>query len=146
MKNNRGQTLILFIFILPIIISLFLLIINYGFFSNEKLKIKNNIKMAIEYGLKLKMENDVDSDDYLNNQEIKSKIEYLLQQNISCDTLDVIVNDNSIMINITKKYDSFMNAFIFFKTDIDLKFYGTINNGQIMIERRWIWQLSRQMF
>ncbi len=136
MKNNRGQTLILFIFILPIIISLFLLIINYGFFSNEKLKIKNNIKMAIEYGLKLKMENDVDSDDYLNNQEIKSKIEYLLQQNISCDTLDVIVNDNSIMINITKKYDSFMNAFIFFKTDIDLKFYGTINNGQIMIERR----------
>lgn len=136
MKNNRGQTLILFIFILPIIISLILLLINYSFFSNEKLKITNNVKMAIEYGLKLKLENSVVEDGYLSNTEIKNKIEYLLKQNITYDTLDITVNDTNIMINVTKKFDNIMKILNFLPTDIELKFYGIINNGQIMIERR----------
>lgn len=136
MKNNRGQTLILFIFILPIIISLILLLINYSFFSNEKLKITNNVKMAIEYGLKLKLENSVVEDGYLSNTEIKNKIEYLLKQNITYDTLDITVNDTNIMINVTKKFDNIMKILNLLPTDIELKFYGIINNGQIMIERR----------
>ncbi|MCI8777636.1 MAG: hypothetical protein HFI87_00565 [Bacilli bacterium] len=136
MKNNHGQTLILFIFILPIIISLVLLLINYSFLSNEKLKLTNNVKMAIEYGLKLKLDDSVVEDGYLTNTEIKNKIEYLLQQNISYDTMDIAVNDTNIMINVTKRFDNFVKILNFFPTDIELKFYGTINNGQIMIERR----------
>lgn len=136
MKNNHGQTLILFIFILPIIISLVLLLINYSFLSNEKLKLTNNVKMAIEYGLKLKLDDSVAEDGYLTNTEIKNKIEYLLQQNISYDTMDIAVNDTNIMINVTKRFDNFVKILNFFPTDIELKFYGTINNGQIMIERR----------
>ncbi|MCI9433946.1 MAG: hypothetical protein HFI86_01540 [Bacilli bacterium] len=135
MKNNHGQTLILFIFILPIIISLVLLLINYSFLSNEKLKLTNNVKMAIEYGLKLKLDDSVAEDGYLTNTEIKNKIEYLLQQNISYDTMDIAVNDTYIMINVTKRFDNFVKILNFFPTDIELKFYGTINNG-LMIERR----------
>lgn len=136
MKNNHGQTLVLFIFILPIILSLVLLLINYSVLSSEKLKLENNIKSAIEYGLNLKLNNIAIEDGYLTNDEIKNKLDYLLKQNITYDTLDIIVNDTNIMITLTKKNDSFTKILAFFPNDIELKFYGMIQNDQIKIERR----------
>ncbi len=136
MKNNHGQTLILFIFILPIILSLVLLLINYSVLSSEKLKLENNLKSAIEYGLNLKLNNTAIEDGYLTNDEIKNKIDYLLKQNITYDTLDIIVNDTNIMITLTKKNDSFTKILAFFPNYIELKFYGMIQNDQIKIERR----------
>lgn len=133
MKNNHGQTLILFIFILPIVVSLVLLLINYSILSSEKIKLENNLKSAIEYGLNLKLNNTAID---LTNDEIKNKLDYLLKQNITYDTLDITVNDKSIMIALTKKNASFTKIFAFFPNNIELKFYGTINNGQIKIERR----------
>lgn len=136
MKNDRGQTLILFIFILPIILSLVLLLINYSVLSSEKLRLENNIKSAIEYGLNLKLNNLAIEDGYLTNDEIKNKLDYLLKQNITYDTLDILVNDTSITITLTKKNNSFTKILAFFPNYIEFKFYGTINNGQIKIERR----------
>ncbi len=136
MKNDRGQTLILFIFILPIILSLVLLLINYSVLSSEKLRLENNIKSAIEYGLNLKLNNLAIEDGYLTNDEIKNKLDYLLKQNITYDTLDILVNDTSITVTLTKKNNSFTKILAFFPNYIELKFYGTINNSQIKIERR----------
>ena len=41
--NNKGQTLVMFIIFLPVILILVALLINYSFISNLKLKLENNI-------------------------------------------------------------------------------------------------------
>lgn len=128
MKNNKGQVLILFVFFLPIVVFLIIMVINYGLLSNQKLELENNIKSTIEYGLKLKI-----ADNMIPNIEIKSKLEQLLEKNITYDTLEIIVNDTNITINITYKYDNFMKIF---NQNINLSYYGSLTNGQIKIERR----------
>ena len=133
MKNNRGQTLVLFILILPVILSLLLLLINYGILSYEKQKLSNNIRQATEYGLNLKKNNDINSADYLNNEEIKKRIEYLLDENVTFDKLDVVVNDSSIRVILTKKNVGFINILNIFDNTIELEFYGSISSGKIEI-------------
>lgn len=131
MKNNRGQTLVLFILILPIILSLLLLLINYGFLSYEKQKLSNNVRQAIEYGLNLKKNNDINNTNYLNNDEIKKRIEYLLNENVTFDRLDVVVNDSSIRVSLTKNNVGFINVLNIFGNKIELEFYGSISSGKI---------------
>lgn len=133
MKNNRGQTLVLFILILPIILSLLLLLINYGILSYEKLKLSNNIKQAIEYGLNLKMTNDLNSADYLTNDEIKKRVETLLKENITYDSIDITVNDMSIRITLSKKKVGIINILNIFDNQINLNYYGSITSGKIKI-------------
>lgn len=133
MKNNRGQTLVLFILILPIILSLLLLLINYGILSYEKLKLSNNIKQAIEYGLNLKMTNDLNSADYLTNDEIKKRVETLLKENITYDSIDIMVNDMSIRITLKKKKVGIINVLNIFDNQINLNYYGSITSGKIKI-------------
>lgn len=133
MKNSHGQTLVLFILILPIILSLLLLLINYGMLSYEKLKLSNNIKQAIEYGLNLKMTNDLNSADYLTNDEIKKRVETLLKKNIIYDSIDITVNDTSIRIILNKKKIGIINILNIFDNQINLNFYGSITSGKIKI-------------
>lgn len=133
MKNNRGQTLVLFILILPIILSLLLLLINYGILSYEKLNLSSNVKQAIEYGLNFKKNNDINSTNYLNNEEIKKRIENLLNKNITFDKLDIVVNDSSISIILIKKNVGFINILNIFDNNIELKYYGSISSGKIEI-------------
>ena len=78
MKNENGQTLVLFILILPIIIIILSLLINYAVLSAKKIELENNIKSALEYGLNLKI-NSEDETKVLTNNEIKNKLEYLLK-------------------------------------------------------------------
>ena len=50
--NNRGQSLVTFILILPIILIITSLAIDYGMVSIDKRMISNNMKSSIKYGLK----------------------------------------------------------------------------------------------
>lgn len=134
MINNKGQTLVLFLLLLPIILIILVSVINYGMLSFEKQKLENNIKYAIEYGLKLKQNETIVEDGILTNDEIKNKIEYLLKQNISYDKLEIDVNDYSVSIFLEKKNNELLNIISNNKFEFD--YYGTIVNNQIVIKGR----------
>lgn len=129
--NNKGQTLVMFIIFLPVILILVALLINYSFISNLKLKLENNVKSAISYGLNLKIE-----DENITNDEIKDKIKFLIDENLSYESLDIKVNDNSIEVSITSKTNGFINNITNFNNTIKLNYYGNIENQRIKIERR----------
>ena len=129
--NNKGQTLVMFIIFLPVILILVALLINYSFISNLKLKLENNIKSAIGYGLNLKI---VDAN--ITNDEVKDKIKFLIDENLSYESLDIKVNDNSIEVSITSKTNGFINNITNFNNTIKLNYYGNIENQRIKIERR----------
>ena len=50
--NNKGQTLVIFIIILPIILTIFTLVIDLGILYISKRNVENNVSNAIEYYLK----------------------------------------------------------------------------------------------
>lgn len=121
----------MFIIFLPVILILVALLINYSFISNLKLKLENNVKSAISYGLNLKIE-----DENITNDEIKDKIKFLIDENLSYESLDIKVNDNSIEVSITSKTNGFINNITNFNNTIKLNYYGNIENQRIKIERR----------
>lgn len=105
--NNKGQTLVLFVFLIPIVLIIFIFIISYGTISYEENKIKNNINYSIKYSLELKKKNKVVEDENLTNNDLKSRIEYIINKNISdYNFLNVFVNDDFIKVEISKNIKS----------------------------------------
>ena len=49
--NNKGQVLVVFLLLLPIIIMVFALVIDLGFLMSRTYKVKQTMKQAITYGL-----------------------------------------------------------------------------------------------
>ena len=88
--NNKGQALVTFILVLPIILIIISLVIDYGVLSIDKRKISNNIKSSIEYGLTNIKDDNIakDTEEIIYKNLDKKKIKNIL----------INVNDNSILI------------------------------------------------
>ena len=79
--NNKGQTLVLFVLILPIIIFIMLLVIDVSNMFITKQELNNINKIVLNYGL-----------DIIEEENIDSKLEELINKNIS-------VNEHTIRID-----------------------------------------------
>lgn len=91
--NNKGQTLVVFVLILPVLLFIFTLVIDIGFVSISKRNINNNLYDASKY--------------YLNNIEdieVESKTKKLLNKNIK-DIDEIIIEDKGSYISINLKKD-----------------------------------------
>lgn len=90
--NNKGQVLVSFIIILPIILILFTLVVDLGLLYVDKRNISNNVKDAVEYYLKNKED--------LNVEENTKK---LLNKNISDIEININNNEEFVEITVIKK-------------------------------------------
>ena len=69
--NNKGQTLVLFVLILPIIIFIMLLVIDVSNMFITKQELNNINKIVLNYGL-----------DIIEEENIDSKLEELINKNV----------------------------------------------------------------
>lgn len=109
--KNKGQALVLFILLLPLIIIILSLIINSGTIYLEKKKTDTIIKEVI----KETITNDLTEDEI-------SKIIYKNLDNI--DTLDIVKKDKTIEITIKKK----IKIFIYKDNTYKVTFIGNEEN------------------
>ena len=86
--NNKGQTLVIFVIILPIILIILTLIVDLGFMYIEKRNIENNVYDSVEYYLE-----NIDEDD------IDVKVNKLLNKNIK-DIDELIIDDKEDYVEI----------------------------------------------
>ena len=117
--DNKGQTLIIFVLILPILLLLFTLIWEIGNLSFTINKYEAEIKDTINYGLKNK--ENIDENTLIN----------LLKENI--DGNITVKIDDKIKIDVKEKYKAlfkFNNHFY-----IDITYIGYIENEKIIIKR-----------
>lgn len=121
--NNKGQSLVIFVLILPIILLLFALIWEVGNFQLTVSHYENEIKDTIEDGL-----------NHLEDVNLNDKLNGLLKNNIEGDIL-IDINDNAIKINVTKKYNHLFNNVFNNKYNIDLTYIGYKNNEKIIIRK-----------
>lgn len=89
--NNKGQTLVMFIVIIPILISIMVLVIDLGSAFAKKQELNNVNKLVIEYGL-----------DNLDQENLESDLtSYITMNAKDLSNVKVIVENNTI--NVTTK-------------------------------------------
>lgn len=79
MLNNKGQSLVLFILVIPILLGIMALVIDVGKAFNEKNNMENTIEFVIDYGLEKETLEEKELalllDYNLNNYENNLKVE-----------------------------------------------------------------------
>lgn len=125
MSNNRGQTLVVFILLLPIFLMIAAIIVDSGILFNEKRKIDNTVKEALTYGI-----------NHITEEEVINNIKKLINKNISdVKKLDVEINNEIIIIELKKIKESVF-SFIFgkYSHDIESSYRGYKDNNDIIIK------------
>lgn len=117
--GSKGQSLVIFVLILPILLLLFALIWEIGNYSFTINKYEKEIKDTINYGLKNK--ETINEGDLIN----------LLKENIEGKIYIKI--DDKIKINVKEEYKALFNLNNNF--DIDITYIGYIENEKLIIKR-----------
>lgn len=113
--NNKGQVLVVFVILLPILLLIFTFVVDIGLLSIEKRKISNNTYDAVEY--------------YLENLD-KEKTMNLLNSNLEDIKIDIIDEDIYVIISVEKKYKGIFN--IIYDNKIVVKYKGNKETKDII--------------
>ena len=126
--NNKGQSLVMFILIIPIILLLLVLIYDVAGALYEKNRLSNTCYLAEEYAL-----------DNIDNIDENSVINYILKNSENLKKVSVIIKDRVVDIELNKEIKGiFGKNFNFDLVGVKSKYKGTIVNGKKNIERiKW---------
>jgi uncharacterized membrane protein len=94
--NNRGQSLVLFVLLLPIMLLIMVLVIDIGRLIIDRQDLNNINYLVVSYGV-----NHIDSEDIEN--ELVELI-YLNCSNLS--SVDVSVSDDKVLVTLSKNSPS----------------------------------------
>lgn len=123
--NNKGQSLVAFILLIPFISLLLIMVIDYGMMIYEKKQLDSVLTDSIEYGL-----NNIQKDN------IKEDIQNLIYRNIDQDSiskLEITIDGEFVNIKIEKKFTGIINLFF---NKINLSYQGKKTNDKIEIIKR----------
>lgn len=119
--NNKGQTLVMFVLVLPILFIILTLVIDLGFLYIEKRNVSNNVVDAVEY--------------YLENMEdinINSKAQELLNKNIEgIAQINIDDTHDNVKINVIKEHSGIYSV-LPFNQKIDITYIGDKNSKEII--------------
>ena len=122
--NNKGQSLVMFVLIIPILFLVIVLVFDVGNALIEKQELDNINYLTIEYGL-----------EHMNEIEIESKMKNIITKNNNkIKDIDIIIEEDKIKLTIKKNING-----IFIKNlnlvKIESKYTGYIKDGKKVIER-----------
>ena len=129
--NNKGQTLALFIIILPVLMFLFICFYQIGTNKIEDKRLKESIKEAIEFGLNNLKREDVDI-------VIKEMI-ISTNKEIKEEDIEVYISDNKVNVKVLRKY-----SIMFIKDDnVVFDYIGKIKDDKIEIIENRGWNYEK---
>lgn len=96
MRNDKGQVLVAFVLLLPLLFLLIGIVIDLGYFYQAKRKMNHTIQDAITYGLNLE----------ISEEEIKTKVTDEIKDNVShLTSLLVSTSSGQIRVTVTSEID-----------------------------------------
>lgn len=120
MMNKKGQVLVAFVLLIPIIIMFLGLIVDVGTNLNERKRIDDTLTNIMSYSLKNK--------ETITEELIKENI----KENLDYDKLNILLNEESLQINLVKKSNSvFGNLFEIGINKIEMTLIGDFLTGEI---------------
>ena len=123
--NNKGQSLVMFVLIIPIFLLILTLVYDVGNAIYEKDRLSNTNYLTIEYGL-----NNIDT---VTENDLKNLIE---QNTSNLKYIYVTIEENQIEIKMEKDAKSIIGKmFNFNLVKIISHYKGKIINNQTELER-----------
>lgn len=93
--NNKGQSLVMFVVILPVIIMILMMVVDIGKMVNLKSELDNINYIAISYGL-----------DNISDDDIQDKIRKLVYKNkLGIDEVKIEIDDGEVDITLVDGID-----------------------------------------
>lgn len=126
MLNNKGQTLVLFVVVLPILILMLLLVIDVGKIIVLKQELNNISDIALDYGL-----------DNIDNNNIVLELEELIKLNKKdIDKIDIKIENDKIYVNLVEKSDGIFSSFINMSVfNVSASYVGYMEENEKRIEK-----------
>lgn len=118
--NNKGQTLVIFVLFIPLIVYVIILINNKSNMYYEKRQMENIAKESIRYGL-----------NNIENENVEENIKKFINKNLEC-TNTVYIENNEIKVEITKE-SNVVKKILGFGT-IKVKYKGIIDEKRIEVD------------
>ena len=121
MMNNKGQSLVLFVLIIPILFGIMAIVIDCGKVFLCKNRQENVLDLALEYGL---------------TGEKNTVIEDILDKNFDGGEHQVVWDDDKVSIVVHEKVDGVFSSLFGFSTfDVVSKYQGSVIDGKKSIEK-----------
>ena len=119
--NNRGQTLIIFVILIPVVVVMLALVVDIGYMNIEKIKYQGIVELAMKEGMEKQSVEALEKSLELNEIE---KSEYQVSY------------QNDVEVLFDKKVSSIFGRIIAIE-DYEIKLYlkGKYDQGRIRIER-----------
>ena len=141
--NNKGQSLVTFILVLPILLGIIALVVDLGNALNKKSEIDNVIEFVLSYQLDNKIDivesvnSDIDAEnEYLEVKTEEESIKLLLDYNLKTSDNKVTIEDKKITI-LSQTYVEgiFSNILNIKGFKIESEYKGYIKNQEQVIEK-----------
>ena len=118
--NNRGQTLVLFLFLFPVLFLLFIAVYQIGTIELEKRKMEEVVGTTVQYGI-----------DHWGEEEIESKMIEMFQSSFSVppENMKIVIEPGNVRMMVTKEY----NILFFKKQTINVSYVGTNIDGKVQV-------------
>ena len=126
MLNNKGQSLVLFVIILPILVFILIFVIDIGKIILLKQELSNISEIVLDYGL-----------DKIDDEKIDTELNDLIKLNKNdIDKTNLYIEDNKIYIKLEDKCEGMFSGFIDISIfNIKTSYVGYIENEKKRIER-----------
>ena len=121
--NKRGQTLIIFVMLIPIIITMAALVIDVGLLYYKK----NEYTGIVEESIK----------EYFKDEDLTSALETLTLNGVSLDDVLVSATDETISVTLDTKVDSIFGKVIRINDyEIKIARVGTKDKERVIIKKK----------
>lgn len=126
MLNNRGQSLVLFVILLPILMFILILVIDIGNVIVLKQELGNISELVLDYGL-----------DNFEEENLINELEELIKfNNKDIDLINVYMDEDRLYVLLEDNYNGLLSSFVdisIFK--VHTSFVGYIENNKKRIEK-----------
>lgn len=137
--NNKGQSLVLFIVVIPILLGVMALVVDLGNAFCKKAEINSVLEYVLDYGTlngEVFFENE--GMEYFNEELViwKDKLKNLLDYNLDYSENKIILNDKVITINSKTYVEGIFSNILNIKGfKIESEYQGYIENDKVVIKR-----------
>lgn len=118
--NNKGQTLVVFVLFLPVLVIVITMIINKSNMYYDKRNMENIAKEAINYGLS-----------NIEDENIEDKIKIFISKNIDCEK-EIKIEDGEIRVTLIKENKTIKKILGY--GNIKIKYKGKIEDNKKKVE------------
>lgn len=126
MLNNKGQSLVLFVIMIPVLLLFMALVIDLGRAYNLKNNLDNSLELVIEYGL----------DNYNDDEFDKNELNKMLKFNNPSSDNNLVIDDDKIRVASSSYVEGIFARILDIKVfKVESEYVGYLDDDKKIIKR-----------